>query len=81
MPKPGWKTLTVKEDSYDHLQKIYDSNKAALQTLGIMSFSGFMVELVDYLTEGNNLGPILKEISNKRFDQIKKMRGHGTKSK
>jgi len=47
MPKEGYKSITVREDIYDHFMSIYIENKERLFLLGVNSLSGLVVFLLE----------------------------------
>lgn len=42
MPKDGFKSITLKNEVYEHLQAQYEKIKGPLAICGINSFSGFI---------------------------------------
>lgn len=42
MPKEGWESITIHEDTIELWQKSFDENKQILRQRGISTFSGFV---------------------------------------
>lgn len=42
MPKEGWRSITVNDDTLKKWEDTYDLNKKALKEKGIRSFGGFV---------------------------------------
>jgi hypothetical protein len=55
MPKKGYKSLSVKEDFYALLERVYSERLERLQRNGIKSVSAWVNQMVDaFLTEGES---------------------------
>lgn len=47
MPKPGYKSITVKEHIYNKYEENYNREKKELERKGINSFSGYITSLME----------------------------------
>jgi hypothetical protein len=47
MPKPGYKSITVSENVYQHFFKVYKENKKSLENKDIRSFSGYLTSMME----------------------------------
>ena len=47
MPKPGYKSITVKEHIYNKYEESYNNQKKQLERKGISSFSGYITSLME----------------------------------
>jgi hypothetical protein len=47
MPKPGYKSITVKEHIYNRYENNYRKQKKQLERKGISSFSGYVTSLME----------------------------------
>jgi len=44
MPRRGYKTITIREEVYNHLYQQYQRNREKLLKQGVTSFSGFIIK-------------------------------------
>ena len=67
MPKSGFKSITVSENTYDRFQKVYKQNKNDLATKGVNSFSGYISYMLEETMRKNKTfaayAPKLEKIS------------------
>ena len=47
MPKAGFKSITVSENTYERFQKVYEQSKNDLATKGVNSFSGYITYMLE----------------------------------
>ena len=47
MPKPGYKSITIKEHIYNKYEQNYNKEKKQLEQKGINSFSGYITSLME----------------------------------
>ena len=47
MPKPGFKSVTLREDVYYHYADLYDKNRKELNLKGIESLSAYITYLLE----------------------------------
>jgi predicted CopG family antitoxin len=78
MPKKGFKSITLKEDVYKRLEKVYNQNKLLLQREGVDSLSSFITRIISsYIKEGDtarlehfNLHENVIRIKDKKLERI-----------
>jgi len=46
MPRKGWKSITVKDEIYEHFWSLWKKNEGEYRKQGITSFSGFVTMLL-----------------------------------
>ncbi len=46
MPRKGYRSITIREEIYQHLMKQYEANREQFLRQGITSFSGFVTKFL-----------------------------------
>jgi len=65
MPKPGFKSYSIREDLYNSLQKKFEQEKSSLRKKGVTSFSAFLTYLMNQKFESTLLkdhNPMLEKV-------------------
>jgi len=75
MPKSGYKSLTIKDEVYDHFKSIYLRNEIELRKVGVTSFAGFttliLTTLIDNPKAYENVICFMHEELEKIFKSLK----------
>lgn len=74
MPGPGYESVTITEELFKKLKKIYENNKENLISLGITSFSSFVSRFLDAMIEPYIFKEIINRLIEKNAKNLEKLR-------
>ena len=70
MPKNGFKSITVKDNVYNHCLEFFNENREGLSYLGVSSFSGFMTWVWDMMMGDDYIHDRIKQKMKKRAETV-----------
>lgn len=73
MPKKGWKSITVKESTYNRFYAFYQNHRPELRDKGIFDYSGFITYIMmSRIKERENLQKLALKITKipERFEYL-----------